>query len=312
MRPSGMPQGSSPPPVRLTLAIATCGRADALARCLQAVRAQTRARDEIIVVDQDPSPEVPLVIRASGLPVRYFKQPRLGLSASRNLALAQATGDVLAVTDDDCFPDEGCAEAVTAALEKDASLTGVTGPILPPPGTPPPNMFAVSSRPSRDTRLFSDRTIPWAVGSGANFAARIGELRRIGGWDERLGVGTPGMASEDCEIIDRLLAAGGAVRYDGDAVMHHEWQTKDRRRATRWSYGYGIGALCGLRLARRDVYGLRMLASYSRMKLREIGSELRNRSWSGVGERLTTLGAVIPGCLYGLRARAQSRSKENA
>ena len=306
-----MSQGSSPA-VRLTLAIATCGRADALTRCLGAVRAQTRAPDEIIVVDQDPSEGVRLAIRKSELPVRYFEQARLGLSASRNLALAEATGDVLAVTDDDCLPDADWAAAVTRAMEEDPSLTGVTGPILPPPGMPPPSMFATSSRPSRENHVFSHRTIPWAVGSGANFAAKIADLKRIGGWDERLGVGTPGKAAEDCEIIDGLLAAGGVIRYDGDAVMRHEWQTKDKRHATRWSYGYGIGALCGVRLAERDPYAFRMLASYSRMKLREIRSELRNHSWSGVRERLTTLCALIPGCLYGLRARPPSRPREEA
>ena len=168
-------------------------------------------------------------------------------------------------------------------------------------------MFATSSRPSRESRLFNGRTVPWAVGSGANFTARVADLKRIGGWDERLGVGTSGKAAEDCDIIDRLLAAGGVIRYDGDALMHHEWQTKERRKATRWSYGFGIGALCGVRLAERDPYGLRMLASYSRMKLREIRSELRCRSWSGIGERLTALGALVPGCLYGLRARSSSR-----
>jgi GT2 family glycosyltransferase len=298
-----MPQGPYSAGVKLTLAIATCGRADALARGLEAVRAQTRAPDEIIVVDQDPSDETREAIRNSGLPVRYFEQARLGLSASRNLALAQATGDVLAVTDDDCFPDPTWIAAMTRAMDEDVSLTGVTGPILPPSDDPPPNMFATSSRPSRESRLFSARTIPWAVGSGANFAARVADLRRIGGWDERLGVGTPGKAAEDCEIIDRLLSKGGAIRYDGDAVMRHDWQTKEKREATRWSYGYGIGALCGVRLAARDPYGWRMLASYSRMKLREMRSELRNRRWNGVRERLTALSALVPGCLYGLRAR---------
>ena len=293
--------------LRLTLAIATCGRADALARCLEAVRAQTRGPDEIIVVDQDPSEAVRLAVQKSQLPVRYFEQPRLGLSASRNLALARAVGTVLAVTDDDCFPDPGWAEAVRKAMEEDSSLTGVTGPILPPPGDPPANMFATSSRPSRESRLFASRTVPWAVGSGANFSARVTDLKRVGGWDERLGVGTSGKAAEDCEIIDRLLAAGGRIRYDGDALMHHEWQTKERRKATRWSYGFGIGALCGVRLAERDAYGIRMLASYSRMKLRETRSEFRGRSWSGIRERLTALGALVPGCLYGLRARSSSR-----
>ena len=63
--------------------------------------------------------------------------------------------------------------------------------------------------------------IPWQVGSGANFAARVDFLRKLGGWDERLGVGTSGMAGEDIDIVDRLLAAGGSILYSGGAIMHH-------------------------------------------------------------------------------------------
>lgn len=295
--------------MRLTLAIATCGRAEALAECLEAVAAQTRAPDEIIVVDQDPNPAVRTAIRECGLEVRYFEQPRLGLPASRNLALETAAGDILAVTDDDCFPDPGWAEAVMSALEADPALAAVTGPVLPPADKPLPDMFATSLRPSRETRLFSQRTVPWAVGTGGNFAGRTAVLRQIGGWDVRLGAGTAGLAGEDCDIIDRLITAGGRIRYDGNAVMRHQWQTAERRKSTRWSYGFGIGAMCGLRVATRDAYGLRMLASYSRMKLREIRSEVRSGSWNGVRERLTALSALIPGCLYGLRAAASSRRR---
>ena len=296
-----------PASVRLTLAIATCGRVDALERCLAAVQAQTRAPDEIIIVDQAASDEVRVAIRGSRLLIRYFEQPRLGLSASRNLALAKATGDVLAVTDDDCFPDREWAAAVTKAMEADPSLTGVTGPVLHPEGPPPAHRCETSSRPSLKTRIYAGRTIPWVVGSGGNFAMRVEDLCKIGGWDERLGVGTKGMAGEDCDIIDRLLAVGGVIRYDGGAIMRHEWQTFEKRKATRWSYGFGIGALCGIRLSGRDAHGLRMLVAYAHMKLREIRSEIRNQNWHGARERLTSLSALVPGCLYGLRAPSSSR-----
>ena len=92
------------------------------------------------------------------------------------------------------------------------------------------------------------------------------------------------MAGEDIDIFDRLLAAGGSILYSGDVVMHHAWQTRERRRATRWSYGYGIGAMSGLRLGRRDAYGWRMLASYSKMHLRELLREARRGDWTGVRE----------------------------
>ena len=182
----------------------------------------------------------------------------------------------------------------------------VTGPILPPPGDPPNDMCALSLRLSRETQLILHSRDTLAGRQRREFRRPCRLLRKLGGWDERLGVGTPGMAGEDIDIVDRLLAAGGSILYSGDVVMHHAWQTRERRRATRWSYGYGIGAMSGLRLGRRDAYGWRMLASYSKMHLREMLREARRGDWTGVRERVTSLSALGPSLIYGLRA---ARSK---
>jgi O-antigen biosynthesis protein len=292
--------------VRLSVAIATCGRPEALRTCLAAIASQSRPPHQLIIVDQDPLAETRDVVAQSGLSVTYLEQERRGLSASRNLALSAAKGDVLAVTDDDCFPDASWIASLVEGFRSASAPDAVTGPILPPPGDPPNDMCALSLRLSRETKLFSSRMIPWQAGSGANFASRVDVLREIGGWDERLGVGTAGMAGEDIDIVDRLLARGCSILYSGDAVMHHAWQTRDRRRATRWSYGYGIGAMSGLRLGQRDAYGWRMLASYSKMHLRELMREAAGGDWAGVRERLTSLGALLPSVRYGFKA---ARSK---
>ena len=291
---------------RLSVAIATCGRPEALRTCLAAMAGQSRAPDELIIVDQHPLAETREVVAQSKLSITYLKQERRGLSASRNLALSVAKGGLLAVTDDDCFPERRWVEALIDGFNREAAPDAVTGPVLPPPGDAPTDMCALSLRPSRETRVYSARAIPWREGSGANFAARTEMLRKLGGWDERLGVGTSGMAGEDIDIVDRLLAAGASILYSGEVVMHHAWQTRERRRATRWSYGYGVGAMSGLRLGRRDAYGWRMLASYSRMHLREVVREARRGDWTGVRERVTSLSALGPSLIYGLRV---ARSK---
>ena len=295
--------------VRISVAIATCGRPEALRICLAAMAGQSRAPEQLIIVDQDPRAETRDVIEQSGLPITHLEQARRGLSASRNLALSAAKGDVLAVTDDDCFPDARWVESLIDGFGSEPAPDAVTGPVLPPPGDAPKDMRALALRLSRETKLFSARVIPWQVGSGPNFAARVDVLRGISGWDERLGVGTPGMAGEDIDIVDRLLAANRSILYNGRAVMHHAWQTRDRRRATRWSYGYGIGALSGLRLGERDPYGWRMLASYSKMHLRELLRETARGDWTSVRERTTSLSALVPSFIYGLRAAGHDRRR---
>lgn len=291
--------------MKVTVGVATCGRPDGLARCLRALTAQSARPAEVIVVDQAPSEEARAAVASSGLPAaRYLEQPRLGLSASRNLALGSAREAVLAVTDDDCVPDPSWLAAVANALERPPGPQAVTGPILPL-GQGAPGTFAISLRESDIPVDHTGRVIPWSVGSGGNFAARISVLRDCGGWDERLGTGSRGQAAEDADLLYRLLLAGAVVRYEPAAVVRHEWQTRARRLATRSSYGHGVGAMCGLWLARRDPYALRMLAAYARPHLRPLLGGLRRRDRARTAEHARALASVVPGLAYGLRAARQ-------
>lgn len=298
--------------IGIAVGVATCGRPDGLARCLRALAAQTTPAAEVIVVDQAPSEEARAAVASSELPgVRYMEQPRLGLSASRNLALCSTQEPVLAVTDDDCIPAPAFIAAVAAALERAPRPDAVTGPVLPL-GEGAPGTFAISLRRSDVSVDHRGRTIPWSVGSGGNFAARVSVLRECGGWDERLGAGSKGQAAEDADLIWRLLLAGVVVRYEPAAVVRHEWQTRARRLSTRWSYGYGVGAMCGLWLARRDPYALRMLAAYSRLHVKPLLSGLLHRDNGRIAEHARALASVMPGLAYGLRAAGQPSAQSQA
>src|SRR2546428_9282024 len=97
----------------ITVAVATCGRPASLARCLEALARGTAQPREMIVVDGAPSPVTRRIVEQCGIEgARYLEQPPLGLSASRNLALAVASGVVLAAPDDDCVPDPGWVTAL--------------------------------------------------------------------------------------------------------------------------------------------------------------------------------------------------------
>jgi GT2 family glycosyltransferase len=304
IRATAMTAGREPADV--TVAVATCGRPAALARCLAALENGSVLPLELIVVDQAQSAQAYEAVGACPrLHGRYLTQPRLGLSASRNLALAEATRRILAVTDDDCAPDHGWVAAIAAAFARAPEPAAVTGPILPL-GPRPAGGHAVSLRSLAAARDFRGRLVPWDVGSGANFAAPRSLLLEQGGWDERLGVGSPGQAAEDAELLYRLLSGGGLVRYDPAVVVHHEWQTWTRRLQTRSSYAHGVGALCGLRLRARDPYALRMLAAFARLHARPLAAAAWRRDRAAATEHALALAAVAPGVLYGLRARRQA------
>src|SRR5205823_3380305 len=133
---------------------------------------------------------------------------------------------------------------------------------ISPLGPDGPGLFMVSSRDSTARVDYRGKAVPWVVGSGGNFTVNRAWFGRVGPFDERLGVGTPGKAGEDMDLIHRLLHAGARIRYEPDAVMYHERQTRARRLATRWSYGFGMGAFCGIWLRHHDPYALYLLARW--------------------------------------------------
>ena len=151
--------------------MATCGRPTSLARCLEALASGTTQPGETIVVDQAPSPVTRCIVEQCGIAgARYIEQRRLGLSASRNLALAAARGDVLAITDDDCAPDPGWVAALAAAFERDPQPAAVTGRVVPL-GAQPPGTHAIALRTAPRAVDYRGRVLPWIAGGGNNFAA---------------------------------------------------------------------------------------------------------------------------------------------
>jgi GT2 family glycosyltransferase len=277
--------------------IATLDRPDQLTRCLKGLLDGVRPPDEVIVVDQGNDPRTLAAVELSrqSLPIRYIAQPRRGLSAARNAVIRAARCAIVAVTDDDCVPDSGWLRAVDAAFQFEPHPVAVSGRVLPL-GPAVPGTFAVSLRTRQEPYDFVGEAEPWAVATGANFAARHDWLLRLGGYDERLGAGSRGFAAEDLELSFRFLKAGARIRYEPAAIIYHERQSQARRLATRWSYAHGIGALCGMLCRKGDRYGLVMLK-------RSLG-EIAGRGLNGVAERdllaLRQAGLSLAGTLRGL------------
>jgi GT2 family glycosyltransferase len=286
----------------IAVAVATLDRPDLLARCLDAVLSGETVPAEVVVVDQGSHPHTPAVVAERGrdIPVAYVHQERDGLSASRNAALETARAQVLVTTDDDCVPAPGWLAAIGRTFAEAPAPQSVTGRVLPL-GPDRPGFYALSSRTSMARAELSNGAPPWTAGTGANFAVERSWAERIGGWDERLGAGSGGGAGEDVDFLYRLLRAGGRVIYEPDALVYHERHAADRRRATRLSYGRGVGACCGLYLRRRDPGGTRLLAQWTSLRTRMAGRALAHGEWRALGEELLVARGTLAGLVYGLR-----------
>src|SRR3989338_6032439 len=98
----------------VSVVIPTVGRAS-LARCLAALREQTRAPEEIIVIRDE--------------------QGR-GSAWARNEGIRRSRGDLLAFTDDDCVPPPEWLERLVDAVDRDGADGAGGGGF----GGPPPDL----------------------------------------------------------------------------------------------------------------------------------------------------------------------------
>ena len=93
--------------MRISVIVPTFRRPGSLSRCLTALVQQQRPADEIVVASRMGDEETRDVLgsdRFAHLRIRRAETSRPGLVAAYSAALAEATGDVLAITDDDADP----------------------------------------------------------------------------------------------------------------------------------------------------------------------------------------------------------------
>ena len=116
------PIASSTPVPRFSVVIPTYRRHDSLARCLNRLAADRQDlpsdQYEVIVADDGPDADTARLLVENTYPwARWVAGPRRGPAANRNRGAAQARGDFLAFTDDDCLPQPGWLAAFAAKLD---------------------------------------------------------------------------------------------------------------------------------------------------------------------------------------------------
>lgn len=292
----------------ITVAVATMNRPAELARCIEAVLGGRTRPAELVIIDQSADRRTARLVAGSGwdrlVTVRYRRQARRGLSASRNAAIQCATHPIVAFTDDDCVPDADWLHALAAGFDGAEAPDAVTGRVLPL-GPERPGMYAVSTRASRIRRVYRGRALPWMVGSGGNAAVRRTWLQRVGGFDEQLGAGAPGRSAEDLDLFYRLLRAGATMRFEPDAIVLHERQSGERRRASRPSYGFGMGAFCGLSARRGHAYAAWMLGRWTLDRAHGLLRACIRCRWRRAAEELLMLRGATRGIAYARHLEAR-------
>ena len=239
--------GAPVEPPLVSLIVASRNRANDLRRCLASIECAAAHADncEIIVVDNGSVDETPAVIRqfcrGDRMPFRHCHEPRQGLSRARNLGLKNATGTIIAFTDDDCVLEEDFFAAMTAHW-RDISEPALCGGRVEL-GNPNDQPFTI--RTGDTIERFERSVHPAGFVQGCNFAFNRGVLDMVGEFDERLGAGSSFRAGEDTDYLIRADRAGARIEYTPAIVVHHHHgrsRLEEVRELNR-SYALGNGAL---------------------------------------------------------------------
>ena len=242
-RPSGSDAPDAP---AFTLVLATVDRDRDIAVLAGSLLAQTCRDFELVVVDQNEDERVaphlePLV--AAGFRVNRIRCPRRGLSYARNRGLELARGAIVGFPDDDCWYEPDVLQRVLERLGGGGELDGVSVRWI--------ELERYLGRTGTTTPLVLDemRRFRGPVVTSISLFIRREQVERIGRFDDRLGVGCWYGASEETDLVLRLLESGARMRYLDDVVVHHAFPP---RSLTEFSLGLcdvqrrrerGIGAL---------------------------------------------------------------------
>jgi hypothetical protein len=266
----------------VSLIIATRDRCQQLQRCLDAViRLKFERPWELIVVDNGSTDGTSEVIQQFGertrFPVRYVFESKPGLGNAHNAGIAVAQGEIVAFTDDDCYPESDFLSHVRNAFE-DPSLGYLAGRItLHDPADDPMTTIESTCRYAFPPKSFI------RVGSvgGANMAFRRKVLSEIGGFDTLFGPGAL-FNTEDVDAAARASAAGWKGEYRPEVVVrhHHGRKAADIPPVTK-SYGIGAGAY-HMKLLLDERKFLLFIRSIYQVR-RRLRASVRSVLWEPVG-----------------------------
>lgn len=222
-----------------SIVIPTYNRTERLLNCLTAIAQLDYPRDrfEVVVVDDGSNPPMAPTVATfhDRLNLTLIQQTNAGPATARNTGAAQAQGQYLVFTDDDCTPLPNWLQVLEShfTAHPDSIVGGRTLNALPD------NLHSTASQLLIDYLYDYYNANPQQATFFAsnNFALPAEVFRQVGSFDTTF----PLAAGEDRELCDRLLHYGHPLRYAAEAQIYHAHDLT-LQKFWRQHFNYGRGA----------------------------------------------------------------------
>ena len=215
------------PEPTISVVVVTYRQGEGVRPALEALSAQLRRGDELIVIDNASGDDTPRVVEEAAPAARLVPSPsNEGFPAACNRGAARAFGDIVVFLNPDAVPAAGWREAIAAPLTDGSDWTAWQALVTADGGT------TVNTRGG----VVHFTGIAWAGGagepigdeanlaepgfvSGACLAIRRHEFERLGGF-----AGDFFLYHEDVDLSLRVRLAGGALGVASDARVDHDYE----------------------------------------------------------------------------------------
>jgi glycosyltransferase involved in cell wall biosynthesis len=270
--------------VKVSLITTVLDAGEHIGRFLETVAAQTRAPDEVVVVDGGSTDgTLEALRRAEG--ITLIEEPGANIARGRNVAIAATTHDVIAVSDADCVLEPDWLEHLLEPLAAGADVAmGAYRPILERPFH---RCMAAVNLPDPDE--WDEATF---MPSSRSVAFRREAIDAAGGYPEWLAIG------EDMYVNHRWRELGMDMRLAREAVVH--WHLRPDLASTwiqyfRYARGDAIAGMHPERNALRfGVYGTALYAWSSRSRLLKLGTLVGACAYAALPMRRALVGLEDP------------------